>query len=217
MIVDRINAKDAYWFLMHRHYAKRVPSITHAFGLFDSEGFMGRKCLGVVTYGTPASATLRDGIAGAEFAPVVLELNRLALLDNKPNYASQLVAGSLRMLPEPTLVVSYADTAQGHVGYVYQACNFIYTGLSAKRTDWKVDGLEHLHGQTIADMSRGRSDRAEFMRTKFGDAFRLEPRSRKHRYVYFVGSKRDKKAMRAALLYPQEPYPKAEHLNPKHA
>jgi hypothetical protein len=210
MIVDRINAKDAYWFLMHRHYAKRIPSITHAFGLFDVGGFMGRKCLGVVTYGTPASASLRDGIAGADFASIVLELNRLALLENKPNYASQLVAGSLRMLPAPSLIVSYADTAQGHVGYVYQACNFLYTGLSAKRTDWKIDGLEHLHGQTVADMSRGHANRAGFMRAKFGDAFRLKPRSRKHRYVYLIGSKREKRAMRSALLYAVEPYPKAK-------
>ena len=51
-----------------------------------------------------------------------------------------LVGRSLRLLPKPSVVVSYADTAQGHVGYVYQAANFIYTGLSAKRTDWKKTG-----------------------------------------------------------------------------
>lgn len=114
------------------------------------------------------------------------------------------------MLPSPTIVVSYADTSQGHVGFVYQATNFIYTGLSAKRTDWKVKGLEHLHGQTIADMSKGHENRAEFMRQKFGDDFYLDERPRKHRYVYFIGSKKDKALMGGALLYPKEPYPKGE-------
>ena len=32
---------------------------------------------------------------------------------------------------KPKIVVSYADTSKGHVGYVYQATNFIYTGMSA--------------------------------------------------------------------------------------
>jgi hypothetical protein len=205
--VDVIGARECYWFLMHRHYAKRVPSITHAFGLLDG-GFMSSTIRGVVTFGTPASATLRDGVAGPEYSAIVLELNRLALLDNQPNEASRLVSGALRLLPSPTIVVSYADCSQGHVGYVYQACNFIYTGLSAKRTDWKIKGLEHLHGQTIADISRGQIDRVGYMRDKFGDDFYLEDRSRKHRYLYLIGDRRQRAAMKAALRYKTEPYPK---------
>ena len=37
-----------------------------------------------------------------------------------------------------------------HIGTVYQATNWIYTGLSAKRTDWVIEGIDK-HGQTIAD------------------------------------------------------------------
>jgi hypothetical protein len=55
---------------------------------------------------------------------------------------------------------------------------------------------------------RGVPDRAAAMRAKFGDSFYLEQRSRKHRYVYFVGSKREKRDMLAALRYPIEQYPK---------
>jgi hypothetical protein len=114
------------------------------------------------------------------------------------------------MLPKPLIVVSYADTEQGHVGYVYQATNFVYTGLSAKRTDWKLKGREHLHGATVADMSRGQENRAQWMRDTFGDDFYLQDRARKHRYIYFVGSQGQKKSMRSALMYPVEPYPKGE-------
>ena len=116
----------------------------------------------------------------------------------------------LRLLPKPSVVVSYADTAQGHVGYIYQATNFIYTGLSAKRTDWKIKGREHLHGATVADESRGQEKRAEWMREKYGDDFYLEDRPRKHRYVYLCGNKQQRAAMRSALRYPVEPYPKGE-------
>ena len=121
-----------------------------------------------------------------------------------------LVGRSLRLLPKPSVVVSYADCAQGHVGYIYQATNFIYTGLSAKRTDWKIKGREHLHGATVADESRGQENRAEWMRAKYGDDFYLAERSRKHRYVYPVGSRAQKSKIIAALRYPVEPYPKGE-------
>jgi hypothetical protein len=114
------------------------------------------------------------------------------------------------MLPKPSIVVSYADTDQSHVGYVYQACNFIYTGLSAKRTDWKVKGMEKLHGQTIGDLSRGcDGSRVEWMREKFGDDFYLEDRPRKHRYIYVTGKN---KAIKAAIKYQQEPFPKGESM-----
>jgi hypothetical protein len=114
------------------------------------------------------------------------------------------------MLPHPRVVVSYADTAMGHVGYVYQATNFVYTGLSAKRTDWKVRGQEHLHGATISDRTRGMANRAEAIRAMYGDDFYLQDRPRKHRYVYFVGTKKDRQQMREALRYRVEPYPKGE-------
>lgn len=203
--VNPIAAHETYALLKHVHYAGRIPSISFAFGLYVAG------CLvGAVTYGTPASSTLRAGIAGAEFESCVLELNRLVLIDNKKNEASFLVSSSLKLLPKPSLVVSYADTGAGHVGFVYQACNFIYTGLSAKRTDWKIKGMEGLHGQTISDMSRGHENRAQFMREKFGDDFYLEERSRKHRYVFLCGNKTQKKQMLSALKYPVEPYPKGD-------
>jgi hypothetical protein len=204
VIVIPIKAEDAYPWLMQKHYAKRLCPISYAFGAFN-DGVL----IGVVTYGTPASSPLRDGVCGKQYSESVIELNRLCC-DNSKNVASELVGKSLRLLPKPKIVVSYADTEQGHVGYVYQATNFIYTGLSAKRTDWKLKGQEHLHGATVADMSRGQENRAEWMREKFGDDFYLEDRARKHRYIYFCGTKNQKEKMRNALMYPVCDYPKGE-------
>jgi len=199
-----INSFEVEPWLLRKHYAKRMCPISYAFGLYDQE-----KLIGIVTYGIPSSSSLRMGICGFDHIENVMELNRLCC-DNQPNMASMLVGRSLQMLPKPLIVVSYADTKQGHVGYVYQATNFIYTGLSAKRTDWKIKGMEHLHGATIADMSRGQENRANWMREKFGDDFYLEDRSRKHRYIFLLGNKNEKKAMLKALKYKIEPYPKGE-------
>lgn len=199
MRVEAIDAKLTYPWLLEKHYAHRLCPISWAFALYDGESMVG-----VITYGTPVSSSLRSGICGPEFADKVVELNRLVINANAPkNAASFLVSHSLGMLPRDMCIVSFADTARGHIGYVYQATNFLYTGLSAKRTDWKLRGHEELHGATVADMSRGVENRGEWMRERFGNDFYLEDRARKHRYVYFTGKKIAK-----TLRYPILPYPK---------
>jgi hypothetical protein len=205
-LVCRIHRDLCAPFILDIHYAKRWPSVSHAFGLY-----YGSRLAGVVTYGTPPSAPLRRGVCGDQYKGFVLELNRLCLKENLYNEASYLVSNSLKFLPD-SIVISFADTSVDHIGYVYQACNFIYCGLSAKRTDWKIRGKEHLHGQTIADEFRGTENRADAMRKKYGDRFYLSPRPRKHRYVIFTGSKRFKREALASLKYKQEPYPKRESI-----
>lgn len=204
--VKAIDSKDTYDMLLNIHYAKRIPSISYAFGLFFED-----ELVGAVTYGTPPSPSLRTGIAGKDYESVVLELNRLVLINNKPNEASFLVAKSLNLLPSPSIVVSFADKSQGHKGFVYQACNFYYSGLSAKRTDWKLKGKEHLHGMTIADEFRGMPNRSQLMKEKYGDDFYLKERPRKHRYIYFIGNKYQKLELKRATKYPlSKKYPKGD-------
>lgn len=198
------NSQTTQW-LKYKHYAKRIPPIEYAFGLFNEHNLM----QGIVTYATPVSSNLRK-IFNDEFK--IMELNRLVINEGlEKNCLSFLVSQSLKMLPTPLVIISYADTSQNHHGYIYQATNFIYTGLSAKRTDWKVKGLEHLHGATIADLSRGKENRAEWMREKYGDNFYLEERPRKHRYFMFLGNKKEVNRMKEILPYKIEQYPKGQN------
>jgi hypothetical protein len=198
MIVLPVKNEETYSWLLNKHYAKRIPQIMFAFGLYENNILVG-----VVTYGIPASPSLCMGICGKEYSNKVLELNRVCLLDNFKNQASYLIAHSIKLLPKPSIVVSYADSAQGHIGYVYQASNFIYTGLSANRIDWTVKGLEHKHSKTISDGMTLKS-----IKEKYGDDFYYTERSRKHRYIYFHGSKTDKKVMQKLLKYSIHSYPK---------
>lgn len=205
-IIMPVSRYECAPFILDMHYAKRWPSISYRFGLFDSG-----ELVGVVTYGTPSSSSLRVGIAGNKYKNNILELNRLCLKYNKKNEASYLVGNSIKLLPHDKIIVSYADTKQNHIGTVYQATNFIYTGLSEKRTDWKVRGLERLHGQTIADKVRGSQYRKiDAIKQRYGDRFYLEDRPRKHRYITFTGNKRFKKKAMNALRYDVVPYPKSK-------
>ena len=162
-----------------------MPSISFAYGLYHYD-----ELVGMVSYGTPASPFLCKGICGEEHKHNVIELNRLVLKDNLPNQASFLVSRSLKLLPKPKVVVSYADTAQDHAGIIYQACNFLFTGTTKARTD--IAGKDGRHS-----------------RHHLGDRQNRINRSAKHRYVYFIGSKKDKKTLRNALRYTiEDNYPK---------
>ncbi len=201
--VEQINRDECEPYIIGIHYAHRWPSISYAYGLY-----LNGVLVGVVSYGSPPSPPLTNGIAGEDYAPDVLELNRLCLKYNVKNEASMLVGRSLKLLPQNRIIVSFADTEQGHKGYVYQATNFKYCGLSAKRTDWKVKGKEHLHGKTISGEFKDAASSVQSMRDKYGDDFYLAPRSRKHRYIYIVGSKKYKREVLSELRYGVEPYPK---------
>ena len=180
--VRRITYEATKPFILSIHYARRMPCIQYAFGLFDGEY---PYPVGVATYGQPASPSLCKGVAGEENRKNVLELNRLVLYPeyNGDNYASYLVAHSLALLPNHTFVVSYADWGGWHhVGYVYQATNWLYTGLTKPRTD---KYSESGHSRHYAK-----------------DETRRQLRTAKHRYVFLVGNKHTKKKNASGTAIP---------------
>jgi hypothetical protein len=83
LTVKQILSKEAHYFILNCHYAKRLPSISFAYGLFEQDIL-----IGICTFGSPASAPLCVGLMGAEHRSLVIELNRLYLVHNRKNEAS---------------------------------------------------------------------------------------------------------------------------------
>lgn len=137
--VRESHREDFEWLLLEHHYARRVPSVSHAFGLWTERGIVG-----IVTFGAPASRHVQLSACPGN-PDSVIELNRLCILDHVPrNAGSYLIARALKLLPA-YIVVSYADTVQGHKGYVYRAANFHYAGWTdmerkTPRYDYVVPG-----------------------------------------------------------------------------
>ena len=182
--VKRISYADTKPFILDIHYAKRMPSISYAYGLYKKNNL-----IGIISYGSPVSPSLCKGIAGENNRSLVLELNRLVLKNNEKNQASILIGASLKLLPKPKIIVSYADTAQNHLGVVYQATNFMFTGTTKPRTD--MAGKDGKHS-----------------RHHLGDRTKRVYRSAKHRYVYILGNKKDKRRLMKDFNYEVMPYPK---------
>lgn len=138
-------------------------------------------------------------------------LARLWIADELPrNSESRVLAIILRALRRCTaikIIASYADPAVEHdgiphLGYVYQACNFAYTGLSEAQPLMAIGDAPFRHTRSIASVA-GTHSRRYF--ELHGLAVRLQPTIPKHRYLYFVDPD-----WRSRLRVPVLPYPKKE-------
>lgn len=191
--VVKISSKTALDFLMPKHYAGRKPQISEAFGWYVDDVLVA-----VITYGKPASPSLCEGVCGKENSKYVYELNRLCRIDNLDLQLSEFVAKTLNILKDNNwIIVSYSDTGMHHNGYIYQACNFLYTGKTKQRTDkWTPNGKHSRHYNN--------NEQGEYRKV----------RTAKNRYIYFCcHSKTQKKKWLKELKYPICEYPKEKNIN----
>jgi|SRR3989304_3040091 len=190
--VRRISNDQSHEWLLKKHYAKRIPSISFCFGLYNEANIL----QGVCTYGKPASPNLCDGVCGKEHSHAVYELNRLCVNEGlEKNVLSFFVGRTFTFLRTGFILVSYADEGQNHHGYIYQATNWLYTGKTKERTDiGSEDGTHSRHYDKDIDYKANR-----------------KKRTAKYRYVMFAGKKKFTKIFKEALKYPILPYPKGDN------
>jgi hypothetical protein len=133
-----------------------------------------------------------------EYSSNVYELNRLCRIEELDLQLSQFVSACLRLLSvNDWIIVAYADTGMSHNGYIYQACNFVYTGATKKKTDKYTEENKHSR-----HYDNSKQDGKRRIRTS------------KHRYIYFcTKNKALKKEWTQKLAYEVQPYPKNENKN----
>jgi GNAT superfamily N-acetyltransferase len=183
--VEPISKQQAFEIVKNHHYlGDRRFICKYAYGLYIEDDL-----LGAVVYGglsVPNTAQGAFGLPKGNY-PDLAEMHRLVLYPNLngANYGSYLVGKSLRLLKLQGIraVISYADSSR-HYGAIYQACNFIYCGLTAPKNDYLLANGKIKQRGKVAGLQG-----------------KWIPRSRKHRYVYLI----DKKIN---LLWKQEAYPK---------
>ncbi len=179
--------------LAEAHYIGKPGSTSVRLGMW-----IGEDLAGVITYGTIPRPNAR-AICGPEYALAVLELTRLALYDWAPrNSESWFIAQSFAWLrvhrPDIAVLISYADGRQRHVGTIYQATNWIYTGSSTGDVVYRCADGHVLHPRTVGwdNLPPGK----------------WIPAGNKYRYVQLLGSARQKRRLRTAMRWKSLPYPK---------
>lgn len=185
---------------LHFHYAKAVPVCQYGYNIWNDE----EEWCGVIVYGggaTPHIASPYDKWQGQ-----VLELERVAL-NGKQGHGrtSEAVAMTLKALhreaPWVDLVVSYADLDQGHRGVLYQATNWIYSGLfnANQRGAFVINGKK-VHPKTVH--SKGWKQSILWLRENVDASASEFITQGKHKYLYPMT-----KQMRKRLQILSVPYP----------
>ncbi len=113
----------------HWHYSGHMPdSKCVKVGVYEDEKFIGAVIFSRGVSSSNLSKTYK--LKTTE----ICELSRVALKAHQ-SPVTRIVSIAIKMLrkfcPGLKLIISYADANQGHVGSIYQAGNWIYTGESA--------------------------------------------------------------------------------------
>ena len=199
--------------LLHKHYAHRIPSVSYAFGLYDKENVL----CGICTYGMPPLTNVKFICDRLEMNDI-LELNRLCIVDNhQKNLLSYFIGQTFKLLPQNIVLLSYADINQDHHGYVYQATNWIYTGLGSIGTKEYTLHNKQIHSRHLnkqeffMNKKLFYNDKKTFDENFINIGGGIKKNLPKHRYIMFVGEKRFKKKMMKELKLPVLPYPKGDN------
>ena len=130
--VEKISNAEAQNLSITKHYLKTYTPATESYGLFKRDD---DTLVGFCIFGNPVSPAIAPSLVGKENIEKVTELKRLWVEDECPkNTTSFFLAKTLESCYRP-VIVSFADPENEHTGIIYQACNFIYTGLSKVTND----------------------------------------------------------------------------------
>jgi len=200
MMVGPVSTADVREFAHRYHYTGVGNNINWRWGLWH-----GPVLHGIVSYNLPTRSVC-EAVFGTEHFDKVWHMGRLILSENSPrNSESRLIGGSLRAIereqPHVWAVLTFAATEVGHIGTIYQATNALYTGTGG-RTEFYTDAEGRRRGthQDGHYVPHAELAARGWTRNRGGV---------KHRYLYILGSKTQRRQRRALLKFDVLPYPKA--------
>ena len=201
--VRPVSVKIAKEIIVRNHYLHSLPGGTQmTFGVFLEQRLLGALALGVGAFNS------RRLVSGATHGDCIC-LTRLWLADDLPkNSESRVLAVVLRSLVRNTtlkFVATYADPSAGHVGTIYQATGWLYTGMSEPSVLYDIGDGVLRNSRTLGHAYGTRSSRYF---SEHGVELKGLRQEAKHRYLYFLD-----KAWSDKLNVPVRPYPKSNTLD----
>lgn len=196
--VDWCSFQAARFAVMRWHYSRAMPSGKLVkVGAWEDGTFVG-----CVLFGRGAASEIGSpyGLEQTE----ICELVRVAL-GTHASPTSKIVSLALRMLkkqsPGLRLVVSFADTTQGHHGGIYQAGNWTFVGTQEYHA-YRVLG-ELVHPKTLHAKYGTGGQSIAWLREHVDPAAERVRNGEKHKYLYALDDE-----MRARISNLAKPYPK---------
>ena len=185
------------------HYSGVLPAGKSVkVGVWEDGDFVG-----VCMFGMGAGNCTNGKQYGLKERAEVAELTRLALKEHKTP-CTKIIARAIKLLkkqsPNLRLIISFSDRmGQNHLGGIYQAGNWIYTG------DFVGDGGFIVRGKKMHNRSvhaKGWKQTLEWLQTNI-DPHAKRGKTRKHRYLMPLDDE-----MKKRISPLSKPYPKREKL-----
>lgn len=199
LLVRPVAVRIASTVLDREHYLHSTPGGTClAFGVF-----LDSRLLGAVTFG--AGPYLAHRLVEGACLDDCLTLTRFWLSDELPSNAESRVLGivlrALRKHSSLRFLVTYADPTQGHPGTIYQATNWLYTGLSEAMPRYDLGDGKPRHSRSV---SHAFGTHSVAYLASHGIPVTRVPQEAKHRYVYFLDQTWQPRLKVPALPYPRK-------------
>ncbi len=134
--------------VMRWHYSKRMPVFKlNTIGAWEDGRF-----IGAVIFGLGAAGSTNGAQYGLARNFEIVECVRVALGEHKTP-TSRILSIAVKMLKAKNhklrMIISFADTREGHHGGIYQAAGWVYTGDYDSTGDcYIVNGVE-VHAKTL--------------------------------------------------------------------
>ena len=198
--IEEITFQEASPIIKKYEWLGTMPTFcTHYFGIYYNG-----ECGGVVVYGISLPQTVLDSFLGKEYGQKIRVLSRGACVWWAHEHsASKLISTSLKRLSDYgyKAVVAYCDTRAGEIGTIYQACNFLYIGKSSGGFEYLINNKWRT-GKGASHYSHKKRDLT---------LYKKRERSVKYKYIYLLGSKKERKEMMKILQPKILPYPKRDN------
>ena len=194
--VEEIPRKFVDPFIRKYHYSKSTNGVQQkeCFGLFKEGNFGIPYMIGAAMYAIPSMPHTAKKYNPEDHTRCV-ELRRLCCIDDTPtNTESYFIGKTLRWLKEHTkyrVIISFADTAQGHEGTIYKATNFNYKGMTSGAKALMVDG-ERFHQRMLTKKCPKGDEIRRRIKSNDKDIW-TEELPPKHIFVYYLDRKLKKK------------------------
>ena len=196
--LDWCSHEAAKYAVEHWHYSRHLPGADIVkIGVWESGRFVG--CV-LFSRGATPELCKPYGLKPTE----ICELTRVAL-DKHATATSRILSVALKMLrkvcPGLKLIVSFADSAKGHHGGIYQAGGWIFTGDSFGR--YIVTNGKTEHPRSLGSRyGRGGQSIPWLKKHVDPNAHQIDADA-KHRYLMPLDAE-----MRKQILPLSKPYPK---------
>lgn len=213
--VSQITREQAESVILVYEWLGTMPKVTRAcYGLFTADADL----IGVAIFGNGGGSNARN-LCGEERAGKAICLERGACVHwAHPHAASFLISRACKLAAQDhgwRVFYAYSDVEAGEIGTVYQACNWIHLGQNPGRSGTRYR-YKSPDGERYASRRwRAMRKRLELSHEPFeywqGLGWTRDKEPARHKYCHFEGDKRERRALRKALKYEPQPYPKRGH------